>query len=66
MQIDYALLQSSISQINGMRDKLEKLYIEIREEQKNCKNKSEEKDVMLKIEQIQNLNCTEKRPMQTI
>lgn len=49
-----ALLQSSIKQVKQGKDKLEKLYKEIREEYKTCKNKSDKKDIMLEIEQIEN------------
>ncbi|EYC25296.1 hypothetical protein Y032_0012g1809 [Ancylostoma ceylanicum] len=48
-----ALLQSGIRQIKEGRDHLEKLYNEIRDEYRNCKNKSERKDLMLEVEQIE-------------
>ncbi|VDL74044.1 unnamed protein product [Nippostrongylus brasiliensis] len=49
-----ALLQSSINQIKEGRERLEKLYSEVREEYKNCKNKSDKKDLLVEIEEIEN------------
>ncbi|KAK6742031.1 hypothetical protein RB195_009726 [Necator americanus] len=48
-----ALLQSSIRQIKEARENLQELYNEVRDEYKNCKNKSERKDLMIEIEQIE-------------
>ena len=48
-----ALLKSGIRQIKEGRENLQKLYNEIRDEYKNCKNKSERKDLMTEIEQIE-------------
>ncbi|EYC13453.1 hypothetical protein Y032_0043g720 [Ancylostoma ceylanicum] len=48
-----ALLRSSIRQIKEARENLQGLYDDIREEYRNCKNKSEKKDIMVEIEQIE-------------
>ncbi|KAK6762649.1 hypothetical protein RB195_023391 [Necator americanus] len=48
-----ALLQSSIRQIKEERENLQELYNEVRDEYKNCRNKSERKDLMIEIEQIE-------------
>ncbi|VDL74695.1 unnamed protein product [Nippostrongylus brasiliensis] len=48
-----AWLRSSLKQIKESRDKLQNLYSEIRDEYKNYKNKSEKKDLILEIEQIE-------------
>ncbi|KAK6743431.1 hypothetical protein RB195_010593 [Necator americanus] len=48
-----ALLQSSIRQIKEARGNLQELYNKVRDEYKNSKNKSERKDLMIEIEQIE-------------
>ncbi|KHJ96463.1 hypothetical protein OESDEN_03572 [Oesophagostomum dentatum] len=52
-QSSISLLQSGVRQIREGRENLQKLYAEIRDEYKNCKNKSERKDLMAEIEQIE-------------
>lgn len=44
---------SGVRQIREGRENLKTLYSEIRDEYKNCKNKSERKDLMLEIEEIE-------------
>ncbi|KAK6735991.1 hypothetical protein RB195_018951 [Necator americanus] len=48
-----ALLQSSMRQIKEARENLQELYNEVRDAYKNCKNKSERKDLMIEMEQIE-------------
>ncbi|EYB96025.1 hypothetical protein Y032_0154g2997 [Ancylostoma ceylanicum] len=52
-RVTIALLESGIRQIKEGREHLQDLYNEIRDEYRNCKNKSERKDLMLEIEQIE-------------
>lgn len=49
-----ALLQSGVMQIKERQDKLQKLYKEVREEYNSCKRRTERKDLMHEIEQIEN------------
>ncbi|EYB90298.1 hypothetical protein Y032_0221g2542 [Ancylostoma ceylanicum] len=53
MPIGGSTFESSIRQIKEERESLQELYNELREEYRNCKTKSDKKDLLVEIEQIE-------------